>query len=258
MKRGVDYPAQVAAERRQLVRPLGRELHLRHLVGAGGLERRRLSIRRRPDDPHAPPIGWSRSRTRTAAGARAATATSSTTRATSQRLDRVADGLGVARLDGGGRESIIPPSRAASAICKATQQDDGLWPAGHLHRRRFPARVLSALPRLPEVLPALGGGALPQSDRRQLAASVAYRLVSVIRDRRGVISAVEARECRSARRTVSGDSPAAAYASSAANAAHRRGAGAKRAVSGIISIGIAGALSPDLKPGRLRGRRARS
>ena len=38
-----------------------------------------------------------------------------------------------------------------------------------LHRDRFPARVLSALPRLCEILPALGAGALPQSQERQCA-----------------------------------------------------------------------------------------
>ena len=38
-----------------------------------------------------------------------------------------------------------------------------------LHRHGFPARVLSALPRLFEVLPGLGDGALPQSQARQYA-----------------------------------------------------------------------------------------
>ena len=36
-----------------------------------------------------------------------------------------------------------------------------------LYRDRFPARVLSALPRLCEVFPAMGDGALPQSPARQ-------------------------------------------------------------------------------------------
>ena len=39
---------------------------------------------------------------------------------------------------------------------------------GALHRDRFPARVLSALPRLFEIFPALGAGALPQSHRGSL------------------------------------------------------------------------------------------
>ena len=41
---------------------------------------------------------------------------------------------------------------------------------GALHRRRFSARLLSQLSRLSEILPALGAGALPQSQRRQFAA----------------------------------------------------------------------------------------
>ena len=38
-----------------------------------------------------------------------------------------------------------------------------------LYRDRFPARVLSSLPRLCEILPAMGDGALPQSQARQHA-----------------------------------------------------------------------------------------
>ena len=73
--------APTQREGRQLVRPLGPELHLRHLVGAVRAQCRRRSDR----DPRrcgAPSAGCSRSRTRTAAGARAATATGSTTPAT--------------------------------------------------------------------------------------------------------------------------------------------------------------------------------
>src|SRR5215469_3670028 len=40
-----------------------------------------------------------------------------------------------------------------------------------LYRDRVSARVLSALPRLPEIFSALGAGALPQSQARQCAAS---------------------------------------------------------------------------------------
>ena len=38
---------------------------------------------------------------------------------------------------------------------------------GAVHRHRVPARLLPSLPRLPEVLPALGDGAVPQFTRRQ-------------------------------------------------------------------------------------------
>ncbi len=44
----------------------------------------------------------------------------------------------------------------------------------HLYRRRLPARVLSALSRLREILSALGGRTLPQPEKRQFAASGAW------------------------------------------------------------------------------------
>ena len=55
------------------------------------------------------------------------------------------------------------------AYLVATQGADGFWDEAALHRDRFPARVLSALPRLPEILSAVGAGALPQSQARQYA-----------------------------------------------------------------------------------------
>ena len=84
MKAALAYLEREQDAGRQLVRPLGRQLHLRHLVGAVRAERggRRPAT---PDDAHGRATGWSRSRTPTAAGARTATATSSTTRATSRR-----------------------------------------------------------------------------------------------------------------------------------------------------------------------------
>ena len=47
-----------------------------------------------------------------------------------------------------------------------TQGQRWLLGRGALHRDRFSARVLPALPRLPEILPALGAGALSQPDGR--------------------------------------------------------------------------------------------
>ena len=71
----------------KLVRPLGHELHLRHLVGA---VRAQCGRRRSPgaDGPQGGGLARSRSRIRTAAGARTARATSSTTRATRQHPAR--------------------------------------------------------------------------------------------------------------------------------------------------------------------------
>ena len=45
---------------------------------------------------------------------------------------------------------------------------------GALHRHRLPARLLSALPRLCEILPAVGAGALPQPAARQQQACAAW------------------------------------------------------------------------------------
>ena len=41
-------------------------------------------------------------------------------------------------------------------ICDANQSDDGFWAEERYTATGFPARVLSALPRLPEILPRSG------------------------------------------------------------------------------------------------------
>ena len=48
-----------------------------------------------------------------------------------------------------------------------TQERRRILGRAALYRDGFPAGVLSALPRLFEILPALGNGALPQSENRQ-------------------------------------------------------------------------------------------
>ena len=83
-------------------------------------------------------------------------------------LDRLADRLGAARADGGGR-GRSPGGRARRRLAGAHQDADGLWGQEHVHRRRFPARLLPALPRLSEIFPALGAGALPQPQALQHA-----------------------------------------------------------------------------------------
>ena len=101
--RGDRLPAPDATGRRQLVRPLGHELHLRHLVGAVRAQRRGRRPRR-AGNAQGGGTGSSRSRTPTAAGARTARATSSTISGYEQAPShRVADRLGAARPDGGGR-----------------------------------------------------------------------------------------------------------------------------------------------------------
>ena len=82
--RAVDYLRTTQLADGSLVRPLGHELHLRHLVGALRAQRRgRCRAMRRKCARR--PIGSPRSRTTTAAGARTAQATSSTTKATRKR-----------------------------------------------------------------------------------------------------------------------------------------------------------------------------
>ncbi len=84
---GRRLPHADAAAGRLVVRPLGRQLHLRHLVGALRAELRPASSRR-PRPCAGPPPGSCRSRTGTAAGARTGTATGSTMTATSRRRAR--------------------------------------------------------------------------------------------------------------------------------------------------------------------------
>ena len=76
-----------------------------------------------------------------------------------------ADRLGAARPDGGGRGG---PSGggARHRLSAARRANDGFW-SEPFTPRRLPARVLSALSRLFEVLPAVGAGPLPQPEARQ-------------------------------------------------------------------------------------------
>ena len=62
------------------------------------------------------------------------------------------------------------------AYLKETQQAGRAVEPAALHRRRLSARVLSALPRLSEILPALGAGALPQSQDSGNSRAVAFGL----------------------------------------------------------------------------------
>ena len=80
----------------------------------------------------------------------------------------VADRLGAARADGGGRDrSSRGEARDRLSLTHAGPRR--LLGRAALHRDRFPARVLPALPRLFEILPAVGAGALPQPQERQRA-----------------------------------------------------------------------------------------
>ena len=154
---------------RQLVRPLGHELHLRHLVGAVRAQRRRRRPRR-ARDPEGGGVARRASRTRMAAGARTAPATSSIIAATSAAPSTASQTawalLGLMAAGEVDHPAVAARHRLSRAQRKAPT---ALLEGGALHRDRLPARVLSALPRLPEILPALGAGALPQLEARQCA-----------------------------------------------------------------------------------------
>ena len=164
----VDYLERTQLAGRQLVRPLGHELHLRHLVGAVRAQRRRRRSRS-AGDAQGGATGWSRSRTPMAAGARTARATSSTTAATSAAPSTASQtAWALLGLMAAG-EVDHPAVQRGIDYLHAHAGRRRLLGRGALHRDRFPARVLSALPRLCEILPALGAGALSQSQERQCA-----------------------------------------------------------------------------------------
>ena len=156
-----------AACRRQLVRPLGHELHLRHLVGALRAQCRRRRSRRAGDAQggelarrHPEP------RRRLGRGRRQLQARLSRLRA--RAVDGVTDRLGAAWPDGRGEIDHPAVARGIKYLADNARRRRLLERAA-LHRHGFPARVLSALPRLFEILPGLGDGALPQSQKRQCA-----------------------------------------------------------------------------------------
>ena len=168
LKAGVDYLIAHPARGRLLVRPLGRQLHLRHLVGAGGTERGGLDARSIRPCARAP-TGWSAIQNPDGGwgencdsykldykGYEPAPSTASQTAwallglMAAGQVDHPAVARGIAYL------------KAHAGSGRAVE------PAA-LYRRRISARVLSQLSRLSEILPALGAGALPQSEDRQFA-----------------------------------------------------------------------------------------
>ncbi len=114
---------------------------------------------------------------------------------------------------------------------------------GELYRRRLPARLLSALSRLPGILPALGPGAVPQPlPKQQPDGPSQLRVVTVV-----AVTGLraEARLARGAGFAVicAGGNPARTAA--ALDKAIAEG------VEGLISFGIAGGLDPQLRSGTL-------
>jgi squalene-hopene/tetraprenyl-beta-curcumene cyclase len=81
--------------------------------------------------------GWSRSRTRTGAGARMPPAIDSTIRASRGLLDRLANGMGLACTDGGGRGRHPAVARGVEYLI-ATQTEKGLWDEQRFTATGFP------------------------------------------------------------------------------------------------------------------------
>jgi len=153
-------------------------------------------------------------------------------------VQRVTDSLGASGIDGGRRSG--PPCRGAwHRVPPAHPGRDRPVAAGRLYRRRFPARLLSALSRLPGVLPAVGPGALSQSQARQCPAC-APRHVMILaatglqRERR-IVAGPDIEAIASGGDPVRLEAVLDRLASTA---------------SGIISIGIAGALAAGLPVGQ--------
>src|SRR5712664_609834 len=220
----------------QLVRALGRELCLRHLVGALCAERGRAGCERAVRAQGCglaachPEPGRRLGRSLYELQARLS-------RLRTGGVHGVSDRLGPSGADGGGRgrPSCRGPRDRLSA---ADSGHDRPVAAGRLYRRRFPARFLLALSRLSEIFPALGLGTLPQPPPQQCPAR-GPRHVMIL----------AATGLQRERRIVAGpDIEAVAGGGDHARLEVVLDRLAAR-TRGIISIGIAGALAPGLRPG---------
>jgi adenosylhomocysteine nucleosidase len=107
-----------------------------------------------------------------------------------------------------------------------------------LHRRRLPARILSQLSRLSQILPALGSGALPKSESQQFAPGgiwpVTILAVTGLAKEAKIVGVADVV-------AIAGGGNAPSLASKL-SALHGD-------IEAVISIGVAGALSPHLKVG---------
>ena len=229
-----------AAARRLLVRPLGHQLHLRHLVVAvraqrrgtwprcaGNETRRRLADR---DPERGRRLGRGRRQLQT-----------QLPRPRAERQHAVANRLGFARPDGGGASRTIPPSRAASTIS---------WP-----RNRRTACGASAITPAPvsRACSTCATTAIRNSSRcgRWRATAISNPPTPAAWP-----SAYERALCRGARPAFSSRHgsrmPAAATKVCCGRGTHMAVALATATgtgCAGIISFGIAGGLDPQLRAG---------
>ena len=151
------------------------------------------------------------------------------------------NGLGGARADGGGRER---PSRRGARYRASAGDAEGARALGRgrVHGGRLPARVLSALSRLPRLFPALGAGALSQpveQPSRRLSLRHVMRIAAV--------TGMET-EARVARRAGIEALPSGGVPAQTRAIAERF---LSQGVDLLLSFGIAGALAPTLVPGDL-------
>ena len=230
-------PGGDAAPRRVMVRPLGGELHLRRLVGdvrapRGGLRRRRPrhEARRRLAPRHP------ERRRRLGRGLRELRPRLRRLRPAPVR--GVADGVGAAGADG--RRADGRPRRGARRrVAAGAAGRRRAVAAGALHGRRLPARLLPALPRLSQVLPAVGGGALPQPAPRQHArggvGDVTLLVVTGLLAEAGIAAG------QGVVTLAGGGAADLDRRIEQAIAAHRP--------SAVLSFGVAGALHPSLAVG---------
>ena len=124
----------------------------------------------------------------------------------------------------------------------AAQEGDGSWQEEHFTGNGFSKGILPALPRLREVLSALGGSALPQSEAREPQYRAGRHL-----DRRTVLAITgmkaEARIAAGADVSVIASGGRKETLESALDDVFEAHVGA------VLSFGIAGGLAPGLRPG---------
>ena len=185
LERAIAYLRAEQEAGRLLVRPLGHQLHLRHLVGADRL--RAGGHAGRTMRRCGAPCGWliESPERRMAAGARATTATlqaaraSGTSRAASTPYQTAWALLGLLAAGEAASDAVRARHRVPATAAERRPVE-----RSELHRARFPARVLPQVPRLLRLFPALGAGALPQSRLRR------EPLIDSDAARRGVVCAL--------------------------------------------------------------------